>query len=179
MQTVCKNLQLFHKGFEGQDRGNSSVFNIAIVNAPLQALELLLVQLLSPVSLIPGGFIVHIHLYDNKLDPRVIKGVIMEAMDLASTKLFKISEASSLEACFQQCHLFLLMEDYSILEGETTYDWLNRIEVQAAGIFEAFCSSTTNVQDCRILICGEGPQCYIAEVSMSYVQNQHEFPYHS
>lgn len=152
------------------DRGHgrdSEIFNICIVNAPLPILELMLTQLLSPCSMIPYGILLQISIFDEYSPKRVLDGLIMEINDMASPLLYKALLVTTLPTAFYKCHLFLLMEDFSRTLMEETKDWLDRVEFKCVRIMNAFNSNRNKIQDCRVIIGGEGPSCYIAEVCTS------------
>ncbi|XP_035714659.1 putative malate dehydrogenase 1B [Folsomia candida] len=100
----------FGHGFGGHDRGDAAVFNISIVNPPLKLLELLIAQLISPISMIPPGVLLHIKVFQPNPDHREMEGLFMEIMDMVSPSLFKISLCSTLVLCLYHCHLLILVE---------------------------------------------------------------------
>lgn len=146
------------KGREGE------IFNICIVNAPLQVLELMLTQLLSPFTMIPYGLLLHISIFDEYSVKRDLDGLLMEITDLASPLLYKAQVVSTLPMAFYKCHLFILMEDFSRTLMEDTRDWLDRVEYKCIRIMNSFNSNRNKLQDCRILIGSQGPGCFLAEV---------------
>lgn len=134
------------------------------MNAPLKTLELILGQLLSPTSIIPYGLQLSISIFDEYTPKRVLDGLIMEITDMASPLLFKAKCVTTLAMAVYRCHLFLLMEDFTRTLMEDHKDWLDRIEFKTARIMNSFNCKAANITDCRILVGGEGPSCYIAEV---------------
>lgn len=132
-------------------------------------LELILTQLLSPVAMIPTGMLLNIQIFDEKTPTRVLNGVLMEVVDMASPILFKATISSSLPMCLYRCQLFILCEDFSRELTEEPVDWINRVEMKVMSIITAFNDKRAKTTDCRILVGGEGPQCYIAEVALLFL----------
>ncbi|CAL8109595.1 unnamed protein product [Orchesella dallaii] len=161
---VIANQATYGRGHRGHQRGDAELFNIAIVNAPIQMVELMLPQLLSSFSMIPYGLLLQISIFDEYTPKRNLDGLVMEIMDLASPLLYKARVVTTLPMALYRCHLFLLMEDFSRTLMEDKRDWLNRIEYKTVRIMNSFNSKKTKISDCRILIGGEGPSCYIAEI---------------
>lgn len=127
-------------------------------------LELLVSQLLSSCTMIPYGLVLHISIFDEYTPKRILDGLTMEITDMASPLLYKVRVATTLPTAFYRCHLFLLMEDFSRTLMEESRDWLDRVEFKVVRIMNSFNSTRNKITDCRILVGGEGPSCYVAEV---------------
>jgi hypothetical protein len=114
--------------------------------------------------MIPAGVLLNVSVFDETTESRILQGVTMEAEDMASPYLFKISVSSNLSVAFYQCHLIIIGEDFSPVVTEEGKDWITRVELKVTGIIEVINNNKVQMKDCRIIVGGEGPQCYIAEV---------------
>jgi hypothetical protein len=125
-------------------------------------LEAVLTQLLSPMSIVPPSILFNIKLYSDTIPAKELEGLSMEAVDMASGNLFQITVTSSLAEVMYDAHIILMLEDMSRRLEDETSDWLNRVEWSVLRYSEPM--NQVAGDNCRLLIGGDGPQCYIAEV---------------
>jgi len=155
--------QLFAKGFSGQDRGSRSICNLALINGPIELIECLLTQLLSPYSIVSPNILFNISIFNDSLSQRQLHDLCMDTIDLCSQNLFRISPTNSLREAMYHTHLVIVLEDFRRRIEESVQDWLNRMEWKTIRCSEALNEVASDF--CRIIVGGDGPQCYVAEVN--------------
>lgn len=133
-------------------------------------LELLLTQLLSPISMIPPGVALDIRVFDEFSDLRNLNGLLMEVTDMVSPNLAKIGLTTTLASALNYVDLLILAEDTSRGGTEELDMWIARVEQRIAEVIAVLIDKGTKMADARIIAGGDGPQCYIAEVRYLYNQ---------
>lgn len=129
-------------------------------------MECVLVQLLSPYSIVSPNILFNISIYNEGVTLREIEGLCLETVDLCSRNLFRVSSASTLREVMYSSHLVIVLDDFRRRLEESVEDWLNRVEwktVQCSEVLNGIASDY-----CRIIVGGDGPQCYVAEVKMHF-----------
>ncbi len=114
--------------------------------------------------MVPQGVLLDIRILDDTTDIRNLNGLLMEVADMVSPSLFRAQLSTTLTGCLYHCDLLILAEDLSRGATEEKTDWISRVELKTAEVITALNDKKTQMVDARILVGGNGPQCYIAEV---------------
>ncbi|CAH1774249.1 unnamed protein product, partial [Owenia fusiformis] len=112
---------------------------------------------------------VNLRLYDNEEQMEYLKGVEMEAMDLAHTLLRNITSMSDSRKAFTNCSAIIILDDFSQKSEEEFDVWIKRCLRNITNYAEAI--NEVAKRDVKVLISGNGPVNFNAYMMIQYMPN--------